>query len=259
MPQEYVGWGDSWREHHPDWELRTWTDSSLPPLSHPEAFERCRNYGEASDVLRYEVLHRFGGVYVDTDVECLRSLEPLIADASAFAAWQRPDVIGSAVVGAVPEHPAIAEVLREVSEGAGSGNQVQTTGPGALTRVLRDAPDVTLFEHETFFPYDYWESPSDDAEGAAEGSYAIHHWHATWQSPRSLMRSKRKMKARLKRAQERQRRMRRKLRVKDRRLKAAAANKRELEQELARIRGSRWWRLGRRLAAVRRRLPGGRA
>ena len=53
--------------------------------------------------------------------------------------------------------------------------QVQTTGPGALTKVFKDADDVTIFGHETFFPYDYWEIPLDpDVERQWKANYAEH-------------------------------------------------------------------------------------
>jgi inositol phosphorylceramide mannosyltransferase catalytic subunit len=271
MPEEYVRFGKSWREHHPEWKMWTWTDDNLPPLTYPDALARCRNFGEASDVLRYEALHRYGGIYVDTDVECLRSLEPLIGEVSAFGAWQRPGVIGSAVVGSIPAHPAIAEVLRKVSEGAGSGPQVEATGPVALTRVLEKAPDVKLFGHETFFPYDYWEIPLDpdvDAAAGAPDAYAIHHWHATWVTREDLMRRTRKLMARAQDAGRRnealsernrelrrdKQRLRREMRKKGRRLRGVRKRERDLRRELEEIKGSRWWRLGRRLSRIRRRL-----
>lgn len=41
------------------------------------AFDGASNWGEKSDIARYEILHRFGGVYVDTDYVCVRSVAPL--------------------------------------------------------------------------------------------------------------------------------------------------------------------------------------
>ena len=265
MPSQYVRFGESWADHHPGWELRLWTDSDLPRLGDSRSLERCRNFGEASDVLRYEILSRYGGVYVDTDVECLRSLEPLVDDASAFAAYARPGLIGSAVVGAVPGHPAIARTLEVVRERAGSGSQVEATGPVALTAVLKDAPDVQLFGRETFYPLDYWEIPFADAGGdVVANAYAIHHWHATWQSretlmlrTRELMRRTRKLKAQNERVRARlEKRLAR--RTKD--LEVALKREERLRRRLERIESSRWWRLGEGLnRAVRRgRRPPGR-
>lgn len=257
MPPDYVRFGESWSRHHPGWEMRLWTDDDLPPLSHPESLDRCRNFGEASDVLRYEVLNRFGGVYVDTDVECLRSLEPLISDATAFAAYARPGLIGSAVVGSVPGHPAITKALEVVCERAGSGSQVEATGPIALTGVLKNAPDVELFGRETFYPLDYWEIPFADAQGdVVADAYAVHHWHATWQTRETLMLRTREL---MRRTRQRKRQYERSLgkleaRIERRtkRLEAALEREEELTRQLERIEGSRWWRLGRRLNSIAR-------
>lgn len=263
MPAEYVAFGETWRRHHPDWEFRTWTDSDLPTLTHPDAFERCRNFGEASDVLRYEVLHQFGGVYVDTDVECLQPIDQLIERVSAFAGYARPNVVGSAIVGAVPGHPAITKTLEVVCEGAGSGPQVQATGPVALTGVLEEADDVELFDRATFYPLDYWQIPFSDMGRADLGeSYAIHHWHATWQTRENLMLRTREL---MLKSRERRQRDQAALTRKDRRLRAAAEREAKLaaqlervQARLERIEGSRWWRLGRRLDAVRRAQRRGR-
>lgn len=260
MPPDYVRFGESWSEHHPGWEMRLWTDDELPPLRCPDGLERCRNFGEASDVLRYEILHRFGGVYVDTDVECLRPLDALIADANAFAAYARPGVIGSAVIGAVPGHPAIDRTLDEVCAAAGTGQQVEATGPVALTRVLEGADDVQLFGRETFYPLDYWEIPfTDRDEDALAGAYALHHWHATWQTretlmlrTRSLMLRARQLKKRERELKQERAKLRRRLERRQRRIEVGRERERELRRRLKATEGSRWWRLGRKLRLVGR-------
>jgi hypothetical protein len=43
--------------------VRLWTDDTLPELERRAAFDRGRNHAERSDVLRYELLLRFGGIY----------------------------------------------------------------------------------------------------------------------------------------------------------------------------------------------------
>jgi inositol phosphorylceramide mannosyltransferase catalytic subunit len=252
MPETYVRFGETWRRHHPGWDIQLWTTDRLPALTCPAGFERCRNFGEASDVLRYEILSRHGGVYVDTDVECLRSLERLIGDATAFAAYARPGLIGSAVVGSVPGHPAIAKVLATVCAGAGSGRQVEATGPLALTRVLEGAEDVELFGRETFYPFDYWEIPFTEIDGLELGeAYAIHHWHATWQSREALMRRTRALMLHTRRLAKRERRARRQRDRLRRRLARVEKRLSRSGRRLERVETSRWWRLGRRLRAVR--------
>ena len=43
-------------------------------MKNKKAFLSAHNYGMKSDILRYEILHTYGGVYIDTDYECVRNI-----------------------------------------------------------------------------------------------------------------------------------------------------------------------------------------
>lgn len=259
MPQEFVEWGESWERHHPEWEMRLWTDDNLPELRYPDALERCRNHGEASDVLRSELLFQFGGLYVDTDVECRRNIEPLIGDARAFAAWVRPGRIGSAVLGAQPEHPAIERLLREMKDRVGQMDQIEAT-VALLTEVLSEADDVTLFGPETFYPYHPRHAPADEGSNFDE-AYAVHHWSLTWKSREDLRERVRSLRNRVERLEARNERLKdqkermggRIERAKERSTQLRGRNSRlskRLQAERRRRRAierSRWWKLRGRL------------
>jgi inositol phosphorylceramide mannosyltransferase catalytic subunit len=246
MPEEFEHYGETWQQHHPDWEMRLWTDSNLPELRYPDAFERCRNHGERSDVLRSELLYRFGGLYVDTDVECKRPLDPLIGDAPVFAAWVRPGRIGSAVLGAVPEHPAVERLLREMQARVGHGNQIQAT-VALLTDVLSDEPDVQIFDSETFYPYHPRLNPANGRE--FPDAYAVHHWGLTWKTKDDLRERVRELRDRNEKLEadreqveaERQRLERRERRLK-KKLRRSRTRRADAERQLRAMRRSRWWR-----------------
>lgn len=86
IPSQYLAWSDTWRLHHPGWEFRLWTDSSL------EAFKRSMQIPFAlfrqmpiivqSDILRLELMREFGGMYADFDYECIGNLEDLLNESS---------------------------------------------------------------------------------------------------------------------------------------------------------------------------------
>jgi hypothetical protein len=89
-----------------------WTEDDLPPdLRRPKALERIRLPAERSVFLRLELLWRFGGVYVDTDFECLRSIEPLIAKARFFIGCSKPGRPHDALYGSVAGHPILDAAL----------------------------------------------------------------------------------------------------------------------------------------------------
>src|SRR5262249_21692580 len=66
----------TWGERHSGWEYRLWTEHNIPfPLRNQAQFDASPQYCGKSDILRYEVLLRHGGIYVDADMRCLRPFE----------------------------------------------------------------------------------------------------------------------------------------------------------------------------------------
>ena len=43
-------------------------------LKNQKAYSMAKNWGMKSDILRYEILQKFGGVYIDTDYECVLNI-----------------------------------------------------------------------------------------------------------------------------------------------------------------------------------------
>ena len=77
---------ETWRSYHPTWRVARWTDATMRDFVRLRFPERLAAYDafpaavNRADVFRYMVLFEIGGLYVDLDVEALRSLEPLLYD-----------------------------------------------------------------------------------------------------------------------------------------------------------------------------------
>lgn len=258
MPEDFQRYGETWAEHHRGWEMRLWTDENLPPLRHPEAVHRANSATERSNLLRYEALREFGGVYVDTDFECLKALDPLLGGVAVFAARSAGGGIKSGIMGAVPKHPLMERAAREASQLVGEREGpwhpgLKPIGPKFFERLTADFPEVRIFESEKFYPYSHWETPRPSHE--YRGAYAIHHWARTGRAPENL--SADEMRATIVMMREMY------TRVKDRksRIRAQASRRKtqaerarrsadELavrlsaaEERLAAVERSLWWRL----------------
>jgi mannosyltransferase OCH1-like enzyme len=181
MPEEYVCYGATWKVLHEEWDLRLWTDATLPPLINRREFELGKNAAQKADVLKYELVYRFGGIYLDTDFECLRSIEPLIADVEAFAARESDEFIAVGIFGAVPGHALLRDVVERLPRSFRDeppGRQDLSTGPGLFTLVARNHPELVVFGPELFYPYHFTEKHRK-GESFPE-AYAVHHWAFSW-------------------------------------------------------------------------------
>jgi inositol phosphorylceramide mannosyltransferase catalytic subunit len=173
FPAEFAEYQKTWRRHHPEWELKLWTDDSLPSgLRRPEVYELDRIAAERSDILRLELLWKFGGVYIDTDMECLRPIDALIDGVTLFAVDIKPGRVTNTVIGAVPEHPLFDRALNELRpQKAGEQFDKTASGPLFLDGLFKSFKDVTSFAPETFFP---------GTEAERKDAYAIHHSARSW-------------------------------------------------------------------------------
>jgi len=186
MPNEFRRFGASWIEKHPGWEFRLWTDSNLPPLRNQLLFDAAPSLAAKADILRYEVLLEHGGVYIDTDFECLRSVEGLLEGVDCFVGQQhdidadfgRFCYVNNALIGAIPGHPLIAELVSSLEAHVAALRPdvpaSYMTGPHFLTSVLQAYPDVRIFPAKFFYPYtatERWRRFEKFPE-----AYAVHHW-----------------------------------------------------------------------------------
>jgi inositol phosphorylceramide mannosyltransferase catalytic subunit len=208
LPDEHRRWIETWRRHHPNWEHRLWTEDSLPedPIR-PEILERLRAPVERADILRLEILYRHGGVYVDTDVECLRPVDEVLAGHDFVGVCVKPGRMTNTFIASVAAHPLLERALQEVRPldvywtlSAPRDAFKEVAGPPLLRRLVADYPDVELLEPRVFFP-------ATDEE--RERAIGVHHLARTWHNVTALRAAMRQAERRLeetKRELERERR-----------------------------------------------------
>jgi len=108
-------------------------------ISNRGALEAARNWGEKSDILRYEILAQFGGLYVDTDFECLAPMDDLMADPRVTLFTGRAHTAAAAevnngLIGARPQHPLLKAARRRI-EAAHNRARALEAGSQAATRI----------------------------------------------------------------------------------------------------------------------------
>ncbi|MBW2446933.1 MAG: glycoside transferase family 32 [Deltaproteobacteria bacterium] len=208
IPEAWLPFQRTWRELHPTWEYRLWTDADLRQLveeSHPSFLSVYDAYPleiNRVDAARYLILERHGGVYVDMDFECLRPVEALLAGHEillglepeahlevAKAASRGIDrIVCNAFMASVPGHAFWGHVLAELRAHCDEEDPLDSTGPFRLTNALGRWPErdaVALARSEALYPLTKDEVASGmrgdaEARGQLDGGFAVHHWSGSW-------------------------------------------------------------------------------
>lgn len=97
---------ESWIRYCPDYEIVEWNDETFAEFRNPffdEAISR-RKFAFASDYARAYVLNKFGGIYLDTDVELRKPLDHFLQHA-AFTGFERVGFPFTALWGSAAGHP----------------------------------------------------------------------------------------------------------------------------------------------------------
>jgi inositol phosphorylceramide mannosyltransferase catalytic subunit len=177
MPEEFIYYGETWKTHNPGWELKLWTEANLT-TRYPDLVKRCWKYRHEANIYRYELLLQEGGVYIDTDFECLRPIGPLIEDMNAFVAYQLDEpsaegAINNALFGSVPGSFLLEDVVAHIPDVFDEKHPFNC-GPPYFTKVIQRHPEVRLFPRWYFYPY-LWHELGRKGE-AFKDAYAVHHW-----------------------------------------------------------------------------------
>lgn len=153
-----------------------WKDNSTIQLKNLDQFEKCPDYAGKADILRYEILQQYGGVYIDADSVILNEdkLSLLIhqffsSDAEAAFGIEpviRKHVVANGVIFAKKNSGFIAALIQEISK-------IQwfltasyiLTGPTLVTEKLREMPsaNVYLYASEVFYPQHWFGIKTVDA------------------------------------------------------------------------------------------------
>lgn len=109
------------RDLHGDWEHNVWTDDNATDFltaNYPDIVPHYTGYHQniqRANILRYAVLHKLGGVYLDLDVSCHVNLDDTpIVNLPFVSPGAHPAGVNNAFIATQPGHPFLARALAAV-------------------------------------------------------------------------------------------------------------------------------------------------
>lgn len=194
MPDREKEWAKTWQDLHPDWDYYLWGDSDdLKNILNEEQLTICnsiQNAGQRSDYMRYHIINAYGGIYVDTDFECIKPFDDLMyLDFFTGVGYPRTPELYIGLIASVPNHPILQNIINSMTEVRQGGwkNIFETTGSYFFTRkffeTVGDYMDgVVAFPYPFFYPFPN-QAGHETRKGKdyiTEESYAVHHWRVSW-------------------------------------------------------------------------------
>jgi len=171
------------RELNPDWEVRLWRDGDLDWLKNQRWFDSVSAWAGRADVARYEIVHRYGGFYVDADFSFLRPMRDMNLTGDLVVVKERQDLVCNAFFGARAGHPFMARLVERVGgsiEGRPGVMPQETSGPVFFTEQLMQwsagtAGEWSEIERDLIFPYSF--DKLDHGSGPwSPDVIAVHAW-----------------------------------------------------------------------------------
>lgn len=137
LPAHCAEYVETWKNLHPNWEHKLWTDNDtydLPPLAQIQAdrYHKLNRWAAKADIIRYYLLWKYGGIYADVDFKCFKNIEPLLhKDALLVSPHHDVHWIANSIMGSVAEHPIFDNMMKTFKHES-------YHGPCYLARIVKE-------------------------------------------------------------------------------------------------------------------------
>lgn len=192
IPEKNLAWMESWKRHCPDYEIIRWDESNYDISRNrymQEAYQS-KKWGFVSDCARIDIIYHEGGIYLDTDVELVKSLEDLRYQEAFMGVEASLKINLGLGFGSIP-HFSLWKELLEMYEKTSFLNEDGTLNQTACPQLQHD-----VYVRNGFVCNGEWQtvggasvypvavlSPKDlytEETVMSPHAYSIHHYDASW-------------------------------------------------------------------------------
>ena len=185
---------ESWKKFLPDYEIKEWNEDNFDLDKYryaAEAYEN-RKYAFVTDVVRLYALYTEGGIYMDTDVEVLKTFDPFLHHVM-FSGFETNYTVPTGMMAAEKGSVWTKDLLDQYNDRVfvkPDGSFDMTTNTNVITDYMvgkglilnntyQDFPNLC-----TMYPADYF-CPKDHTTGRiniTKNTVCIHHFAGSWRN-----------------------------------------------------------------------------
>lgn len=175
-------WMNSWKidycKQYPDWEYKLWTEKEIDDfgLKNKEQYEFEKFYNGKSDIARYEILNKYGGVFIDADSLWIKEsnieLDDIVQEANKYGLFcakepKHNSIYANGVIGCVPNNTIMINMIEHVDKNyfelkktLSKENQIwKVCGTYPFSKIIDNNikinNNVLLLNHQYFYPVSF--------------------------------------------------------------------------------------------------------
>jgi mannosyltransferase OCH1-like enzyme len=217
LPKYFETLGETWKKHYPDWEYMFWDNDLMNKFieenypQYVDIYNRFPYNVQRWDAIRYLILDKTGGMYVDFDYESICNMEELMKDKSccfalepephfrAFGREKNEPVFNNALMFSEPEHFFMKKIIETVFsekmlayEGIKEVCVMNTTGPWVISDLYfgltkQEREGIYLIPAKYVTPFSLPQADrfrmgeiSEELEDCLKDAYAVHYFFSEW-------------------------------------------------------------------------------
>ncbi|MDE6356270.1 MAG: glycosyl transferase [Clostridia bacterium] len=198
LPDKYKQYIDGWKKLMPDYTIMEWNESNFDFSESVYATQayKLKKFGFVPDYIRVAVLEQYGGFYLDTDVEVLKSFDELLNNQFVIG-FENDANVETAILGSEPHHPYCQTLMKFYKKFPFTKKDKPNLTPSPIYftyflrrdyslklkpeyQLLKDknGSEVAVYPPEYFTPLNF----NTHEEHITENSYAVHRFANSWQS-----------------------------------------------------------------------------
>lgn len=187
-PEKVLKCIDSWKSKLPDYEIIEWNEKTFDveeELKKNKFFRECykrKLWAFVADYVRVKVLHEFGGIYLDTDIEIIKDITPLL-NSDLFLGYENENTMSFGIVGVIPKHKIFYKIYEFYQKEIWKSPMHIITN--IFTEFLKNEYEnkfeenhIKIYPREYFYPFNHDEEFTKEC--IKKNTYAIHWWDKSW-------------------------------------------------------------------------------
>lgn len=194
MPKKSKEYIEGWKQKNPYYEVLLWNEENYDVNAHSytKAMYSKEKYAFVSDYARLDILYHEGGIYLDIDIELLKSLDSVIENEAFFIASNEAGWINSGLgIGCVPKQSDVGKLLHmyDFLSLYSEDNEINTLITGGITNAYfkhklgyKPSLDLKQWGGITVYPNEWIINVSNYADDiqVTDNTVGIHRSMGSW-------------------------------------------------------------------------------